>query len=712
MKQIKLFEDTPEKNKNCFCLDSGLTIEFFGGLGKKARRAVVFQRGQFFKEIKPLDKAERKLLIVELVKMDANQTKLAAAFGISRMTINTYVTTKEQFGIEGLLRGYRPEVSKDIRKQRALHREQADPAIPVNKAKALAELRAQTRAEQAARQLPLDFSFGGQEDKALHLPTEEQPFSEEHDWEPTRYAGVFVYLPTLVKGWDWLRLVAGYFGEAYKTLLVFLLMAGLNIRSIEQMKHVRAREAGVTLGIRRIGCRQKLWEWFYDAAGKEVTGALLQDYFRYQIRAGLVGCGQWFTDGHLLPYTGKYHVRCGYNTQRRMPVPGRTNMVTCDSSGRVVDFEIQEGKGDLRERIVALKKKWADETALPPVMVFDREGRGDEFFANLVKETIPFVTWENRVDAKKLAAIRDSEFATEFTYNDKHYGVFEEEKRLRSTFEQESNKKTVVTIKRIYVWNKTSNRRTCGLAWTASLAMSTEDCTRAILSRWGASENAFKHLNNRHPLHYHPGFKLVESERQDIANPEIKKKDTLISQLKAGLDKLYKKLAKAKQAVNADGALRQNSTHERTRNAIAEQEAELATAREEKKHLPERVDVSSLGDYKSFKKIDDEGKYLFDFVTSSAWNGRKQMVEWLQQMYDDENDVVDLFYAITHCHGWIKSTRSEVTVRLEPLQQPKRRQAQEQLCRKLTHLAARTLNGKRLVVEVGNPPSTETVQKN
>ncbi len=32
------------------------------------------------------------------------------------------------------------------------------------------------------------------------------------------------------------------------------------------------------------------------------------------------------------------------------------------------------------------------------------------------------------------------------------------------------------------------------------------------------------------------------------------------------------------------------------------------------------------------------------------------------------NEVVDLFYAISDCHGWVKSTDREVRVRLEPLQ--------------------------------------------
>jgi hypothetical protein len=80
------------------------------------------------------------------------------------------------------------------------------------------------------------------------------------------------------------------------------------------------------------------------------------------------------------------------------------------------------------------------------------------------------------------------------------------------------------------------------------------------------------------------------------------------------------------------------------------------------------------------------------------------MVDWLRESYDYENDLVDLFYAITHCHGWIKCTTNEVRVRLEPLQQAKRHAAQEYLCRKLTGLGAQTPMGKQLVVEVGENP--------
>ena len=149
---------------------------------------------------------------------------------------------------------------------------------------------------------------------------------------------------------------------------------------------------------------------------------------------------------------------------------------------------------------------------------------------------------------------------------------------------------------------------------------------------------------------------------------------------------------------------RRNSPKQRLQEQIQKHEADIAQLREEKKQLPDKIDVSNLQDYRSFKKIDNEGKYLFDFVTTSVWNARKQMIDWLRDYYRNENELVDLFYAITSCQGWIKNTSTEVRVRLEPLQQTKRRAAQEQLCRKLNSLGAQAPNGKYLIVEVGENP--------
>lgn len=49
------------------------------------------------------------------------------------------------------------------------------------------------------------------------------------------------------------------------------------------------------------------------------------------------------------------------------------------------------------------------------------------------------------------------------------------------------------TLRRIVLWNLSSNRRASGLCWTPE-EFDLETFARVILSRWDASENTFKHL--------------------------------------------------------------------------------------------------------------------------------------------------------------------------------------------------------------------------
>ena len=484
--------------------------------------------------------------------------------------------------------------------------------------------------------------------------------------------------------------------------MVFILMAAYNIRSIEQLKNIRKREAGLVLGIKRVPSKLRVRRWLHDVSEKRISARLLKEFFRHQMRAGLVGMWLWFTDGHLLPYTGKKKVHSGYNTQRRMPVAGRTNLVTSDSSGRIVDFEIQEGKGDLRSYIVSLSKKWQNEFVQEPVMVFDREGYGCDFFHTLLENQLCFVTWEKYIDTHKLDALKPEMFTESFEFNAKTYCIFEGERTFTHKLEDGSNEE--FTLRRIYIWNVTSNRRTSALAGVSPDKLSTRDCALAILSRWGASENTFKHLADKHPLHYQPGFEMVDSEKQEITNPQYKQKQGLLARLKTQLNKNYKKFSKSKEVFNKDGSIRQNSVHQRLKREIEHQEAQIDDLKRQIKQTPEKIDITSLEDYRCFKRICNESKNLFDFATSCVWNARKQIVEWLLPFYENKNEYVDLFYAITNCQGWVKSEKHKVTVRLEPLEQPSRRAAQEQLCRKLTGLGALTPAGKSLVVEVGNCP--------
>jgi len=690
MQQDLFFEMSKKKNDNIKMIGANLSLVF----NKRNKQLLTFKnRNVILKKVDLSDKPAKKLLVVEAVELGATKSLLAAALNISRQTVDNYINSKKRFGTEGLLGGYNPNMGKNLGEHRRLTQQNR---IQGNKAVILAEERKAKRIENQKKQLEFDFEFGPKT-----VPKDEQPFNPLHDWKFTRFAGIFPYLIVLISQNQWLELIMGYFGSTYKVFLVFLLMTARNIKSIEQLKNTNQKEAGLVLGLGTLPHVKGVYQWFYAACNLRRSIPLCKSFFKHQIVCGLVSSSLWFTDGHLLPYSGKKKVHFAFNTQRKMMMPGQTNMVTCDMSGRIVDFQIQEGKGDLKTYIVDLKKEWKQELTEIPFMVFDREGYGAPFFNTLIGNELPFVTWEKHVDSKKLNELDDDDFNESFEMNNKKYSIFEGEKVF--TLEENGETKTF-TLRKIYLWNQTSNRRTCGLAWDAGRPASALQCAQAILSRWGASENTFKHLYDKHPFHYHPGFKTADSEKQLIANPAIKSIEKEIKDVRKKLDKAHKKNSKTKEVSNKDGSRRANSLKSRLESKINQLEAEYTKLLNKKKQLPEKVDVSTLEDYKSFKKIDNEGKNLFDFVTTSIWNARKDMTDWLLCHYPNENEYVDLFYAITKCHGWIKSEADRVVVRLEPLQQPSRRKAQEQLCKKLNALNVYIPNGKILRIEVGPSP--------
>ncbi|MCP4898742.1 MAG: hypothetical protein GY906_17365, partial [bacterium] len=264
------------------------------------------------------------------------------------------------------------------------------------------------------------------ERSAVMLPRKELPFAPNHEGCASRYAGLFILLFPLLTQWRWLDKIFSRFGRQWRIFMVFLLMSGLNIRCIEQLKHVRQIEAGRVLGLDSLPSLPTLWGWFHNVANKGSSESLMSDLFDDQIDRGLVGARLWFTDGHLLPYTGKERVHSSFNTQRRMPVPGQTNLVTCDERGRIVCFEIQEGKGDLRDTLLRVGQYGKAKTGQSPIQVFDREGHGVEFFSRLVDNDIPFATWEKHADKKRLDAIEDEAFSHRFEFNDKGYRILEE----------------------------------------------------------------------------------------------------------------------------------------------------------------------------------------------------------------------------------------------------------------------------------------------
>ena len=644
-------------------------------------KANVFNGTKLHKEILIRNKPDLRHLLVDLVSLGAKKSRIASAFQISRQSLDNYIAAKEKWGLQGLIdspkniNGVKAEILLQERKE--------------------AKEKAEKEKESGPTQLPLAFFFD--ENKAEEINTEEQPYQKEHGWKKSRYLGHFTYIIILASQWNWFALTQGFFGKGYQMLMVLLFMSAENIRSIEGLKNVRSEEVGLLLGIDKLPSKPKIWQAFAEICSEGNAGKMLKEYFSYQIKAGLVSIWLWAIDGHLLPYTGKRKVHYAYNTQRQMPVPGRTVQVTTDAQGRIVDYCLEEGKGNMKDNIVDVATRWREKHGINPIFIFDREAYSAEYFHKLIAENISFVTWQKNVSKDVLSIIPDDKYAEKFEFNDKEYAAFEEPYTMN--YKVDNGEQQSFSLRKIFLWNKTANRRTCCMAWTKD-EVSTQEASECILTRWAASENTFKHMQERHQLNYTPGFKFVESTRQDIANPALKKIQQVIAKVTQIVQKLKVKLGETEEKRNSDSSVRKNSKRDRILSELTAKEKELNLLREEKKEMPERIDISGLEDYRSFEKIDNEGKSLFDFSLTSVWNARKMMVNWLKDFYENDNEVVDLFYAITKCHGFIKVTPTHVLVSLEPLEQPSRRAAQRSLCMKLSSLNAMLPSGKLLQIGV------------
>ncbi len=121
--QRELFPDFGTDEKNKFSVGNGLILTLKEGY---PLTAVLHRNREFLKEANLNDKVEKKLFIIETVKLGAMKSRLASALSISRQTIDNYLDIKETFGHEGLVRGYSLSGSKSLQAQRKEHAQRTE----------------------------------------------------------------------------------------------------------------------------------------------------------------------------------------------------------------------------------------------------------------------------------------------------------------------------------------------------------------------------------------------------------------------------------------------------------------------------------------------------------------------------------------------------------------------------------------------------------
>jgi len=334
-----------------------------------------------------------------------------------------------------------------------------------------------------------------------------------------------------------------------------------------------------------------------------------------------------------------------------------------------------------------------------PLVIADREFWGVEHF--IAMKGYRFVTWEKFSKSEELALIPEKAFGPEFLVNDIKYQAVEDERDYKGDNGQ------VVTLRRIVIWNKKSDRRLACVTQPEEK----EDMiavASAMLGRWGASENGFKYMADRFNMHYNPVKDASkESEHQEMQNPEHKNLQKEIAGMKKRLARCERELGRLPLTTRKDGSLR----HSRRRESLSTEQNTLKVQIQEAaakiKNIPERINIVEEDD--KFRQIEVEGKNYWDLAQGLAWNSRQKLIDMFSEFLPNPRDLIPVLDAITQSHGWIRSTDIAVEIILEPLETPRFRNAQIQLCNKLNCMEIKLHNGKRLVYGVA--PMTENVQK-
>lgn len=645
---------------------------------------ILYRYGIPEKEVEFKSALDKRIFVVDLIlKHGVKKSRLTDVLHISRKIIDVWLYKYQQGGNEALVNSTKKGVGRKNKE------ETVRPSG--NKFNEYAECHKKKREkEDEINQLQININISAaQEDE----PPQSELFSQEQGWSENRYAGSFIYWAISQNRYSIMNLFTWLYEKFNVVIYLFFMMHVVGIETIEQFKTVYKREFGALIGLKRLPSHPVLWDMIHKTVLLGRSLQAVNHYFKTQISKGLVSLWYLFIDGHFIGYTGKEKVHKNYHTQSREMHPGQNEIFIHDMSGCIVYFEIQEGKGDMLKVILEKSKEYSSVmNNIPPLFVVDRELWGVEKFLKL--SACRFITWEKHTDSKGVYSIEDKLFNLYLQVNGTNYQVYETKKTYKNIQGQS------IELRRIIIWNTKTNIRSACV--TNDIYEDTLTLARAMLNRWGKSENSFKHMGNRTNMQYNPVLDVTrESAEQKIYNPEYAKLHKEIAQIKKLLSSIERKIGSKPIKFNKDESLRKNSSRDWLTKEREERQNELKALQQQIKEIPQYIDISGSDDYEKFKVIETEGKNLWNLAESIFWNSRKHLVTIFREYLPNERDLLSVLEAITKGKGKVKSTKDSLIVKLEPLERPQFRHAQEQLCRRLNQMNVKLHNSKTLMFDVG-----------
>jgi len=658
----------------------------------KPEKVVLYRSGVIIKQEEFRSQFDKRVFVVDLIeKYNVTKSKLASALKISRVSIDTWISAYRRGGLIELVNSTKIGVGRKS--------ENPSPTRPQgNKEEIANQERVERKEEEKIKQetiekqqIKIDFDKEEMNKEAENKDSEF--FNQQFEYQKNRYAGAFIYWAIIQKDYKIMSAIEKLFGCSSIVFFLFIFMQVKGFCSIEQLKTIYKFEFGKLLGLNKLESLPGLWKKVHSAINLRRSVEVKTHFFKMQIARGIVSVWYLFIDGHFLPYTGKEKVHKNYHTQTDKMEPGQNEIFIHDINGNIVYFDIQEGKGDMLSVIRQQSKEFSPfNNNIPPLFIVDKEIWGVEKFLSIPKAR--FITGEKNTNSKDIYSIADKLFSIPFKLNGKIYQCYEREKEYK-----DSKSGSSILLRQIIIWNHSTDKRRVAVAQDSY--EDTETLAKAFLNRWGKSEDSFKHMGNRIKMHYNPVYNLNEpSENQETYNPEYFEADNKLKASKKRLNRIEVELGRRKLTTNKDGSLRKSKVRDNLHKDKEQLKVQIQKEKEILSECPEKIKIDANSSKKSYKLIDTEGKNIWDMCETIFWNSRKILIKYIAEYIPNERDTIPVLEAITNCMGYVKSTEVSIVVILEPLETPRFRHAQEQLCRKLNELEARYSNGKLILFDV------------
>jgi transposase len=497
--------------------------------------------------------------------------------------------------------------------------------------------------------------------------------------------GVLLALPCFVESGllQISRKLYGEIGPAFyglrTTLLTFLLMALLRIKRPEHLKERDPAAFGRLLGLDRAPEVKTLRRRLTRLAARHCAEQLGAELARLRVdqRGHLMGF--LYIDGHVRAYHGERTISSNaYVARRHLAMPATTDYWINDSSGDpllVITGEIDAALSKAMPRLLGEVRQVIGERRV--TIVFDRGGWSPKLFGTMIKDGFDVLTYRKghsrHINERRFVRRRaelDGRWV-DYLLHDQPVRFLNGKLRLRQVTRLcDSGHQTQVITSR---WD-----------------LRDIEVADRMFERW-RQENFFKYMREEFLLDALVDYQIEpEDPTRTVRNPERRALDKEVRAARADVAKLEREYG----AAAADNAEQRRPTmrgfkvaHAKLGNQLRAARARVAQLVEQRRSVPERVEVRDLNE-KAMVKLATERKHLTDIIKMVAYQAESDLLALLRPHYARvEQEGRTLLHELFATAGDIQVSGTELRITLAPLSSPHRTRAAQGLCEILDQTA-------------------------